>query len=207
MVLPSSKVTYFLIALVCVVISLLFIGRGQEGGNAVGKDVQDFLSHNIGSTNLSVIDYRNVPADKVPLSISQEIKHVAKKLLILAGISIERKSFAIEFDLQSPQNKEHVYCLFRMHGDNVLRIIIKASSKEDSSAIRLQELLEKSFPDYDVPILVINSQVGGHHAPFSKPNHTGKFETRNGLHVGRVVLAFVNGAQCTSYVATVKQQL
>lgn len=152
MVLSSSKAKYPLIAVVLIIAGLLLVGRGQEGGNAVGKDVQDFLSHKIGSSNLSVTDYRDVPADEVPLSIGQEIKYIAKNALILAGVSVERKIFAIEFDLQSMQSKEHVYCLFRVHGDRVIRIIIKASSKDDSSAIRLQELIEKAFPDYDVPI-------------------------------------------------------
>jgi hypothetical protein len=153
MILQSSKITYFFIALIFVVVGLLFIGRGREEGNAVGMEIQDFFLHNIGSANLSVINQRNVAADEVPLSIRQGIQHAAKWLLILAGIAIERKSYAIEFDLQSLQNNEHIYCLVRMHGDKVLGIIIRASSKEDSSAMRLQKLIEKAFPDYDVPVI------------------------------------------------------
>lgn len=152
MFLSSSTPKNLLIVFACVIIGVLFIGREQEGGNAVGKDVQDFLSHKIGSS-LSVIGFRNIPVEDVPLTIIQEIKFVAKRLLILTGIAIERKSFAIEFDLQSSQSKEHIYCLFRMHGgDKVLQIIIKTASKEAGSAIRLQELIKKAFPDYDVPI-------------------------------------------------------
>ncbi len=151
MFLSSSIPKNLLIVFACVIIGVLFIGRGQEGGNAVGKDVQDFLSHKIGSS-LSVIGYKDIPEEDVPLTIIQEIKFVAKRLLILTSIAIEQKSFAIEFDLQSSQSKEHIYCLFRMHGDRVLRIIIKTASKEAGSAIRLQELIEKAFPDYDVPI-------------------------------------------------------
>lgn len=153
MIFWSPKATYFLIALLFVVAGFLYIGRGQEYGNAAGKDLQDFLSHNIGSTNLSIFNQRNVAATEVPLSISQEIKYVAKRVLISVGIAIERKSYAIEFDLQLLQNNGHIYCLVRVHGDKVLGIIIRAPSKEDSSAIRLQKLIESAFPDYDVPIL------------------------------------------------------
>lgn len=153
MILRSPKVTYFLIAFFFLVAGVLYIGRGQEDGSAVGKDIQDFLSHNIGSTNLSIFNQRNVEAAEVPLSISQGIKYAAKRLLISAGIAIERKSYAIEFDLQSLQNNGHIYCLIRIHGDKVLGIVIRAPSKEDGSAIRLQGLIESAFPDYDVPIL------------------------------------------------------
>ncbi|MGZ3912010.1 MAG: hypothetical protein ACXVBR_18130 [Flavisolibacter sp.] len=153
MVLRSSIATYLLLALVFLTAGILYLGRGQEEGNAVAKEVQSFLSYNIESSNFSVINRTTVAANEVPLPISKAFKYVAKRLLITMGIAIDRKSYAIEFDIQSQQSRDHLYCLVRVHGDQVLEIIIRSSSKNDSSAVHLQKLIQSSFPDYEVSIL------------------------------------------------------
>lgn len=149
----SSIVTYLLFSLVFLAAGILYLGRGQEEGNPVAKEVQSFLSYDIESANFSVINRRTVAANEVPLPIRKAFKHAAKRLLITTGIAIDRQSYAIEFEIQSPQSSAHLYCLVRAHGDQVLEIVIRSASKEDSSAIRLQKLIQSAFPDYEVPIL------------------------------------------------------
>jgi hypothetical protein len=152
MFLRLFKTVFFLIFIS--IISILYLGQGQEKSSAVAKEVESFILHDIKISQLSVVHEKFVTPDKAPLSYKQEFQYLAKRLLILTGISIERESYTIEFNLQSLQTGKHIYCFVRVHGDQVLGIIIRASSKKDSLAILLQELIKSRFPNYDVPIFI-----------------------------------------------------
>lgn len=143
----------FLLGFFFVVAGVLFIGIGKEEGSVVAKEVQSLITYKIESSNFSIISQKTVPASEVPLSFSKTLKHIAKRLVIAVGLAIDRKSYAMKFEIQSQQSGKHLSCHVRVHGDQVLEIIIRSTSTEDSSATRLQALVQSAFFDYEVPIL------------------------------------------------------
>lgn len=146
---PIAAFVFFVIFISA---GILYLGKGQEEGDSLAKDIQSFFSYEIESHGFSIISRQAIEANAVPLPFSKLIKHAAKRLLITMGLAMDRKSYAFEFALQQERGA-HLACLVRIHGDQVLAIVIRSTPKDHGSAMRLKTLLQPAFPGYDIPIL------------------------------------------------------